>query len=250
MPTTPAVEPPPDQAALTLPDEPVVVDWWNLAETESASPLEAETDREPPQPTPSKSAAVLSEPLSAGDREPDADRQPAPSAPARAAAWEFLPAFELESEPKEVVVDEVPVIPASLKPAPVVEPNPLLLPADEPVPVPILTVESPELVVGRTVTVKVQLPNIRPRLYVKLWINDRQSRTLLEGPHWLVDFTPNGLGQQEAKTRLMVPFGSLDVQIGAIAIEAATKRESYRTTVNRSVVAPESVEAYAELEGV
>jgi hypothetical protein len=116
--------------------------------------------------------------------------------------------------------------------------------------VPILKVESSELVVGHTTLVKVQLPDILPKLYVKLWISDRQSRTLLEGPHWLVDFTPNGLGQREATTRLMVPFGSLDLQIGAITIEAATKRESYRTTVNRSAVPPGLIEAYGELDGV
>jgi hypothetical protein len=235
-----------DRAAPVPPDEPVVVDWWSLAETDSAPSDEAADRGQQPEPTPFIAAAVPAEPLSTDDREPDA-AEPSPQA---RAAWEFLPAFQVESEPKEVVVDEVPVIPASLKPARVVEPNPLLLPADEPVPVPILKVESSELVVGHTTLVKVQLPDILPKLYVKLWISDRQSRTLLEGPHWLVDFTPNGLGQREATTRLMVPFGSLDLQIGAITIEAATKRESYRTTVNRSAVPPGLIEAYGELDGV
>jgi hypothetical protein len=88
------------------------------------------------------------------------------------------------------------------------------------------------------VRVRVKLPNILPKLYVKLWINDRQSRTLMDGPRWMVDFAPNGRDELETMTQLTVPFGSLEIQIAAIAVEAATKRESYRTVIDREVIPP------------
>ncbi|NJK53875.1 MAG: hypothetical protein HC936_15695 [Leptolyngbyaceae cyanobacterium SU_3_3] len=85
-------------------------------------------------------------------------------------------------------------------------PNPLLLPADDPVPTPILELANQELVAGRSLVVRARLPNLLPKFYVKLWINDRQTRTLLDGPRWLVDFSPNGLGDLESSTQLTVPI--------------------------------------------
>ncbi|HEY9910083.1 MAG TPA: hypothetical protein V6D18_21015 [Thermosynechococcaceae cyanobacterium] len=117
-------------------------------------------------------------------------------------------------------------------------PNPLVLSADEPVPTPDLHVTTGELVAGKPVNVRVRLPSLLPRLYVKLWISDRQTRSLLEGPRWLMDLLPNGHDALEATTQLMVPLGSLDVQFEAIAVEVQTQRESRKVTVDRAVVPP------------
>jgi hypothetical protein len=115
-------------------------------------------------------------------------------------------------------------------------PNPLVLAADEPVPTPDLHVTSGELVAGKPVNIRVRLPNLLPRIYVKLWINDRQTRSLLEGPRWLMDLLPNGHGALEATTQLIVPLGSLDIRFEAIAVEVQTQRESHKISVDRSVV--------------
>lgn len=138
---------------------------------------------------------------------------------------------------QEVVIDDLPEqLPT---PRPVgSEANPLLIPDSEEIPVPEIEVAAGELVTGQAIQVKVILPNILAKLYVKLWIHDRQSRTMLDGPRWLVDFVPNGKEALEAVTQLTVPFGSVEIQIAAIAVEAATKRESYRTTVDRTVSSP------------
>lgn len=117
--------------------------------------------------------------------------------------------------------------------------NPLLLPEDEPVPVPELKVTTGELVAGKPVHLRVRLPDLLPRIYVKLWVNDRQTRSLLDGPRWLVDFLPNGHGELEANTQLTVPFGSLEIRFEAIAIEMHTQRESHKVTVDRAVIPPD-----------
>jgi hypothetical protein len=118
--------------------------------------------------------------------------------------------------------------------------NPLLIPPDEMVPTPSLEIEVVnEVVAGQSLAVKVKLPMIQPKLYVKLWINDRQTRTLLDGPRYLVDFVPDRLNQNlEATTQLTVPLGSLEIQIEAIAIETATKREGYKVSSALVVVPP------------
>lgn len=114
--------------------------------------------------------------------------------------------------------------------------NPLLLPDDQPVPEPTITLAKTELEPGKPVLVTVKLPDVLPKIYVKLWINDRQSRAVLEPPRWIVDFTPNGLGDLEATAELTVPMGSVEVQIEAVTIEVMTNRESRKVSVDRPVL--------------
>jgi len=116
--------------------------------------------------------------------------------------------------------------------------NVLILPKDEPIPPPRLEVTNGELVSGELVNIRVKLPNLIPRVYVKLWVTDRQTRSLLDGPRWMLDFLPNGLGDMEAFTQITIPFGSLDVRFEAITIEMHTQRESHKVSVEREVVPP------------
>ncbi|KAM3098720.1 hypothetical protein ACKFKF_16745 [Phormidesmis sp. 146-12] len=139
----------------------------------------------------------------------------------------------------EVVVDDEPGESAfSLRQKAKPVANPLLLADDEPVPTPTLEVTTEELIAGQPILVRAKLPNLLPKFYVKFWINDRQTRALLDGPRWLVDFNPNGLGDLEASTQLTVPFGSLEIQLEAIAVEVSTQRESHKVVVDRSVMPP------------
>ena len=155
------------------------------------------------------------------------------------------PSLEEDLLNQEVLVDDEPVgdISTPQKPsqraAPQI-PNPLLLPTDEDVPTPSLDLTDAELIAGQAIVVRAKLPNLLPRFYVKFWINDRQTRTLLDGPRWLVDFTPNGLGDLEASTQLTVPLGSLEIQLEAIAVEVATQRESHKVVLDRAVIPPNS----------
>jgi hypothetical protein len=142
---------------------------------------------------------------------------------------------------QEIVVEDEPAAatPQPAEPVPEVF-SPGLLDPDEPVPNPQLEVPVGELVSGKPVTVRVRMPDLPCRIYVKFWVNDRQTRSLLDGPRWLVDFNPTGLGDLEATTQLTVPFGSLEIQFEAIAIEMATQRESHKVVAARMVVPPDT----------
>ncbi len=128
---------------------------------------------------------------------------------------------------------------ANLKKESPSEPNPLILPEDEPVPTPEIEIPAGELTAGKLISVRAKLPYLQPKIYVKLWIIDRQTRSILDGTRWLLDFYPNSQGELEATTQLNVPFGSLEVRFEAIAVEMHTQRESHKVWVDRSVIPPD-----------
>ncbi|HEY9709217.1 MAG TPA: hypothetical protein V6D48_13525 [Oculatellaceae cyanobacterium] len=101
-----------------------------------------------------------------------------------------------------------------------------------PLPAPTVLIPTNELATGETVTVRVKLPPHPARLCIKLWIQDRQSRSLLDGPRWLVDLIPDGAGLMEAMTQLTVPFGSAEIRFEAIAVDLDSQRESHKVSVD------------------
>lgn len=184
--------------------------------------------------------AIENEPPAPGSTAPPANANPEPGGaivPNPEADW-MAQEFVVEDDPLPVAPPRRATVPTST-PNPLHQANPLVLSADEAIPVPELELSTGELVSGQAITIWVKLPNLLPRIYVKLWINDRQTRTLLDGPRWLLDFVPDGLGNLEATTQLMVPFGSLEIQIEAIAVEMATQRESHKVSLDRAVVPPD-----------
>jgi hypothetical protein len=95
-----------------------------------------------------------------------------------------------------------------------------------------------DFIAGRTSWVTVKIPILDARVYVKLWLQDCESRTLLDGPYWLTEFTPDGWGYELASTEVTIPYGSLQVQLEAIAVDVHTRQESYKASVRRLVVPP------------
>lgn len=141
--------------------------------------------------------------------------------------------LDAELTSQEIVVEDEPPLPSP-------EPDPKAIAlAEDPLATPQLEIPAGELVSGQTVTIKVKIPSLDGRVYIKLWMHDRQSRTLLDGPHWLMDFGPDGLGSLVAKTQVMVPFGCLEVQFEAIAIDMISQRESDKVSLIRDVVPPD-----------
>ena len=138
---------------------------------------------------------------------------------------------------QEIVVEDE--YPTHRSTQPLEPPDSMVVSEDEPIPTPELDVPFEELVAGTSVQVRVKLPNLMPRIYVKLWLRDPQSRSLLDGPRWLADFIPDGRGRLEARLALTVPYGCVDLQFEAIAVEMATQRESHKATVSRQVVPPD-----------
>ncbi len=117
--------------------------------------------------------------------------------------------------------------------------NPLIMPEDTAIPVPIIEILTDEIVAGRPMNLRLKLPNLLPKIYIKLWVNDCQTRSLLDGPRWMVDFFPNGHDQLESVTQLTVPFGTLAIRLEAIAVEVQTQRESRKTSLDCEVIPPD-----------
>lgn len=114
-----------------------------------------------------------------------------------------------------------------------------VLPEDTPVPTPVVEVLTDEIIADCPMHLRVKLPDIAPRIAVKLWVSDRQTRTLLDGPRWLTDFSPNGFDQLETTLQITAPQGSLNVRVEAISVEIQTQRESQKIGLERSVTPAE-----------
>ncbi|MFQ3618871.1 MAG: hypothetical protein SNJ50_19460 [Cyanobacteriota bacterium] len=150
---------------------------------------------------------------------------------------------DLDLTTDEIVVEDAPLPPpqrSSLyRPEHAPEPPPVVLPAEDPVPSPVMDVPQGELTSGQRIEIGMALPDLEPRFYIKLWLRDRQSRTILDGPRWVMNFVPDGQGYQIAYTQVTVPFGCVETQFEAIAVEMSTQRESRKVVQSRRVVPPD-----------
>ncbi|MFN6530044.1 hypothetical protein [Nostoc sp. ChiSLP03a] len=116
---------------------------------------------------------------------------------------------------------------------------PLIAAATEPLPTPHLYVPEGELIAGKSVIVRVVLPEVPLQVVVKLWLEDYQTRCLLDGPHLLTNLLPNASGELEVMTQLNIPFGCLEIRLGAIALDLTTQQESHKVTIVRTVIPPD-----------
>jgi hypothetical protein len=109
----------------------------------------------------------------------------------------------------------------------------------ESIPIPEIVIPTTEIVSGTPITIVVRLPVLVPKFFVKFWIKDLQTRTIIDGPRWLLDFSavPNA-NFIETRTNISIPLSSIDVAFEAIAIEAQTQRESHKVRLIRSVIPP------------
>ncbi|MBW3586671.1 MAG: hypothetical protein KY448_12770, partial [Cyanobacteria bacterium 0813] len=146
-------------------------------------------------------------------------------------AREFV-VFDEPPQPKQVAQKTATVA------AEVTPPTPYVLPEDELVPMPILELPRAEILAGQAVKVQVQLPELMPRIYVKVWVFDRQTYLILDGPRWITEFKAHGLGKVRASVELEIPYGCMEVEFEAIAVEMQTQRESHKVSVHRQVLPP------------
>ncbi len=109
----------------------------------------------------------------------------------------------------------------------------------EPLPIPELHVPDGELIAGKFIIVRVVLPEVPPQVVVKLWVEDYQTRWLLEGPHLLANLLPNASGGLEVMMQLNIPFGCLEIRLEAIALDLITQQESHKVTIVRTVIPPD-----------
>ena len=96
-----------------------------------------------------------------------------------------------------------------------------------------------ELIAGKSVMVRVKLPEVLSWVAVKLWVEDYQTRSLVDGPHILTDLHCNAEGGRETAIYLKIPFGCLEIRLAAIAVNQSTQQESDKFTVIKTVVPPD-----------
>jgi hypothetical protein len=116
---------------------------------------------------------------------------------------------------------------------------PIIAAATGLLPIPQLHVPEGELIAGKFVIVRVVLPEVPPQVVVKLWLEDCQTRWLLDGPHLLTNLLPNASGGLEVMTQLNIPFGCLEIRLEAIALDLTTQQESHKVTIVRTVIPPD-----------
>ncbi|MEH2315144.1 MAG: hypothetical protein V7K35_27905 [Nostoc sp.] len=142
---------------------------------------------------------------------------------------------ELEAEAKKnYSFEEQKQPPLGLSPS-----LPITAAAIEPLPIPQLHVPEGELIAGKYIIVRVVLPEVPPQVVVKLWVEDYQTRWLLDGPHLLTNLLPNALGELEVMSLLNIPFGCLEIRLEAIALDLTTQQESHKVTIVRTVIPPD-----------
>jgi hypothetical protein len=102
-------------------------------------------------------------------------------------------------------------------------------------PTPQLYVPEGELISGKFVRVRVQLDCVRPKVAIKLWVEDCQTRWILDGPCLLTNLLPTASGL-EVTAQIHIPLGCLEVRIEAIAVDTTNQQESHKATVVRTVI--------------
>jgi len=159
------------------------------------------------------------------------------------------PVFHPTQETRAIPLRGLPSPQPDVGPAQPLQP----LPQHLSIPTPIIQLPDQDLVAGHPVRLTVTLPvpneikamaartgatrtqSALPLIFVKLWVQDRQTRSILDGPRWLVDFVNNNQGNLESMTQLVLPIGCMEVSVEAIAVELLTQRESNKMTLHRTV---------------
>ncbi|MGQ9865226.1 MAG: hypothetical protein ACUVSQ_02920 [Pseudanabaenaceae cyanobacterium] len=228
---TPVVAPPPP-----IPEQPASDRFWGKLQQISQPDPEEELNELAslcqPEVLPTEILYTEAVPESPPPDPPTASPSPPVSAPA--ADWEadleelIQQNQDLLAPLRELLAEET--VPETRPTPPPPEPRTL--------PVPTLTVPATEVVAGLPLTITLHLPQSEPRPFVKLWVKDCQTRTVIDGPRWLADFKRRGPDLWEATTPITLPLGLMEVVFEAIAIDLETQQESRKTSVVKPVIPP------------
>ncbi|MBE9177013.1 hypothetical protein IQ268_00290 [Oculatella sp. LEGE 06141] len=216
-----------------LATDPELSNWLRPLESEAPAAAEDEADNPPFLEAPDADIAPpttkAEEPLEYVDNFTSGGTSPDVSSSTEAdlVAQEFVVDDEIDPQTNPVG-DRTDSVPTSAQ----------RLEDEAPVPTPHLEIDFAELTAGNPIYVTVTLPETASQTYVKLWMHDRQTRSLLDGPHWLVDFLPDGDGNLFSQIPVTVPYGCLEVQFEAIAVDVSTQRESHKVNLDRPVIPP------------
>ncbi|MGB3295209.1 MAG: hypothetical protein WBB01_19675 [Phormidesmis sp.] len=180
--------------------------------------------REEPSPLPIETVLPLDDEVVIFDDPPAATSQPPAYQPSAQSAIPLAPAEPPADEGQltyPLARQQQPPMPAE---------------ASSEMSLPVISLPAGDLVAGEFITITVRTGPSSYRPFIKLWMVDRQSRSLVMEPQRLTNLLPDALGDLRATAKLQIPLDCLDVQIAAIAIDMATQQESGKAVVNRHVV--------------
>ncbi|TAE58154.1 MAG: hypothetical protein EAZ76_08330 [Nostocales cyanobacterium] len=106
-------------------------------------------------------------------------------------------------------------------------------------PTPQLFLPSGELLAGASVKLRLEMPTASSTVIIKLWVEDYQTRALLDGPHLVENLRPTPWGSWEANTQILVPLGCVEILVGAIALDLNSQQESHKVTMVKTVIPPD-----------
>lgn len=106
-------------------------------------------------------------------------------------------------------------------------------------PTPQIFLPNSELLAGSAVKLRLEMSAASSTVVLKLWVEDYQTRALLDGPHLLRDLRYTPGENWEATIQLIIPFGCVEILIGAIALDVNTEQESHKVTVVKTVIPPD-----------
>lgn len=78
---------------------------------------------------------------------------------------------------------------------------------------------------GNPMVLRGAIPKQPGNWAIKLWVKDCQTRTIVDGPRWLLDWQPQG-DVLQTETYLSFPLGYLTVTIEAITVELSSNAQS------------------------
>ena len=153
-----------------------------------------------------------------------------------------LNSYEIVVDDDEGMLEAAPKLDSSGLPYPaelIQTPKEASLSSEAPVPTPVLTILDEELTANQPAILRIKLPPYTGPIYVKLWIQDRQTRYITESPRALTDFATTRTGDLETLAQVVVPEGSMEVRLHAIAIDTESQCESRKATLDRVVIPPD-----------
>ncbi|MFS8885935.1 hypothetical protein [Synechococcus sp. H70.2] len=183
----------------------------------------------PPAPRPAQPGELPADTVPPAEAQAEAEAVPPSSLPPS-------PSPELPSE--EAVLPVPPALPL-----PVTEQNPEALPLGV-CPAPQLLVPE-QLRAGDNFDVVLRLPasvnsasgsTSQPPLWIKFWVKHGRTRSLVDGPRWLLDFSRDDQGRWQALTRMTIPPGVPELIFEAWAVSPDRQQQSDRVTERRSIL--------------
>ncbi|MDX2270894.1 MAG: hypothetical protein NW237_02955 [Cyanobacteriota bacterium] len=146
------------------------------------------------------------------------------------------PLSPLDSPPPPAPQEELPPSPSPSDLSPPATPSASgeLLPPELGVPLDLKAGDNIDIVLRLPASENL-FPTSTPPVGIKFWVKHGQTRSLVDGPRWLLDFTHTDQKEWQALTRMTIPAAIPDLIFEAWAVSLDRQHQSPRTTLKRTI---------------